>query len=284
MVVANPWASMRSVGGQLIDEIVATSESSRIEIIRRDTAGVMFWEFEQPTLVLLWLRSGFKRANLRIDGRPVDVPISRRASLGLIASNSNVRGEFETGPEAAYSLAFLDAGYRSTERFDMSTVTFADRQIMAGFAEVSRESVRADPLFPLLLEGWSLETLFRLGKLSPSRLDTEHSHAMLTPSCFGRVREFIEESYAQTLTVTALAEIAGYSTRHFARAFRNTCGQTPIEFITDLRIERAKGLIRRGELSFTEIALVCGFGQSQRFSTVFKQRTGSTPSEFGSAE
>lgn len=287
MSVGDPWAAKRNVGGDLMEEIVATSESSRIEVIRRRTSGVLTWEFEQPTLALIWLHSGFSSAHLKIDRRTVDVPISRHASLGVIASNANVSGEFETQPDTAYSMAFLDAGSLDQgANFKNSVFTFADNRIASGFAEVSREASRNDPMYSLLLEGWSLQTLSRLGTLSilqPSKIpqlsNTERS-GRLTASRFDELRQFIEASYSMPLSVSLLAEVAGYSPRHFARAFRNTSGKTPLSYIMDLRIEHAKRLILRGELSMIEVALACGFGQSQWFSSVFRRQTGLTPTEF----
>lgn len=281
MSVGDPWAAKRSVGGDLMEETVATSESSRIEVIRRRTSGILTWELEQPTLVLIWLHSGFSRAHLRIDRRSVDVPISRHASLGLIASNANVRGEFETQPDTAYSMAFLDAGSLDREaNFKNSVFTFADDRIASGFAEVSREASRTDPMYSLLLEGWSLQTISRLGTLSILQPSNTEKSGRLTASRFDEVRQFIEASYSMPLSVSLLAEVAGYSPRHFARAFRNTSGKTPLSYIMDLRIEHAKRLILRGELSMSEVAVACGFGQSQWLSNVFRRKTGLTPTEY----
>jgi AraC-like DNA-binding protein len=82
------------------------------------------------------------------------------------------------------------------------------------------------------------------------------------------------------LDLDAVAAHAGYSRYHFLRAFREAYGETPGQYLTHRRIERAEDLLRTADLSVTEICTLVGFSSLGTFSTRFKALTGLTPSEY----
>jgi len=82
------------------------------------------------------------------------------------------------------------------------------------------------------------------------------------------------------LDLDAVAAHAGYSRYHFLRAFKGAYGETPGQYLTHRRIERAEDLLRTANLSVTEICHLVGFSSLGTFSTRFKAWTGLTPSEY----
>jgi AraC-like DNA-binding protein len=82
------------------------------------------------------------------------------------------------------------------------------------------------------------------------------------------------------LDLAAVADHAGYSRFHFVRAFKAAYGETPGQYLTHRRIERAEELLRAADLSVTEICHLVGFSSLGTFSARFKARTGLTPSEY----
>ncbi len=92
-----------------------------------------------------------------------------------------------------------------------------------------------------------------------------------------RVTEFIHEHLEQDLTLVDIAEVAGLSQFHFARAFRRTTGLTPQQYITQKRIERAKNLLVEGDLPLVEVSLRAGFKNQSHFTTLFRKFTRLTP-------
>ncbi|MEU4151001.1 helix-turn-helix transcriptional regulator [Streptomyces sp. NPDC026659] len=82
------------------------------------------------------------------------------------------------------------------------------------------------------------------------------------------------------LDLSAVAAHAGYSRFHFLRAFKDVYGETPGQYLTHRRIERAQDLLRTAGVSVTEICHLVGFSSLGTFSTRFKARTGLTPSEY----
>jgi transcriptional regulator GlxA family with amidase domain len=69
-----------------------------------------------------------------------------------------------------------------------------------------------------------------------------------------RARDLMDRDYAKPLDVPALARTAFLSPGHFSRSFRAAFGETPYSYLMTRRIERAKGLLRRGDLTVTEVA------------------------------
>jgi AraC-like DNA-binding protein len=97
-----------------------------------------------------------------------------------------------------------------------------------------------------------------------------------------RVRDRIDREYAQPLDVEALARDAHMSAGHFSREFRLAYGESPYSYVMTRRIERAMALLRRGDLSVTEVCFEVGCSSLGTFSTRFTELVGMPPSAYRS--
>lgn len=95
-----------------------------------------------------------------------------------------------------------------------------------------------------------------------------------------RVRDLIDRAYAEQLDVAALARSASVSPSYFSRSFKAAFGETPHQYVMSRRMERAKALLRAGELSVTEVCLAVGFTSLGSFSTQFRRVVGESPSAY----
>jgi AraC-like DNA-binding protein len=95
-----------------------------------------------------------------------------------------------------------------------------------------------------------------------------------------RVRDRIDREYAQPLDVEALARDAHMSAGHLSREFRRAYGESPYSYLMTRRIERAMALLRRGDLSVTEICFTVGCSSLGTFSTRFTELVGMSPSSY----
>ena len=95
-----------------------------------------------------------------------------------------------------------------------------------------------------------------------------------------RVRDRIDSDYAQPLDVEALARGAHMSAGHFSREFRLAYGESPYSYLMTRRIERAMALLRRGDLSVTEVCFAVGCSSLGTFSTRFTELVGMPPSAY----
>jgi len=95
-----------------------------------------------------------------------------------------------------------------------------------------------------------------------------------------RVRDRIDREYAQPLDVEALAQGVHMSAGHLSREFRLAYGESPYGYLMTRRIERAMALLRRGDLSVTEVCLEVGCASLGTFSTRFTELVGMPPSVY----
>jgi AraC-like DNA-binding protein len=95
-----------------------------------------------------------------------------------------------------------------------------------------------------------------------------------------RVRDRIDREYAQPLDVEALARGAHMSAGHLSRQFRLAYGESPYSYLMTRRIERAMALLRRGDLSVTEVCFAVGCSSLGTFSTRFTELVGVPPSVY----
>jgi AraC-like DNA-binding protein len=95
-----------------------------------------------------------------------------------------------------------------------------------------------------------------------------------------RARDLIDREYARPLEVAALARAALMSSAHFSRRFRAAYGETPYAYLMTRRVERAKALLRRGELSVSEVCVAVGWTSLGSFSARFTQIVGETPTAY----
>ncbi|TFV68239.1 UNVERIFIED_ORG: AraC family transcriptional regulator [Bacillus sp. AZ43] len=95
-----------------------------------------------------------------------------------------------------------------------------------------------------------------------------------------RVRDRIDREYARPLDVEALARGVHMSSGHLSREFRRAYGESPYSYLMTRRIERAMALLRRGDLSVTEVCFTVGCSSLGTFSTRFTELVGMPPSVY----
>jgi transcriptional regulator GlxA family with amidase domain len=95
-----------------------------------------------------------------------------------------------------------------------------------------------------------------------------------------QARDTMDRDYARPLDVPALARAAFMSPGHFSRSFRAAFGETPYSYLMTRRIERAKALLRRGDLSVTEVCFEVGCSSLGSFSSRFTELVGESPSAY----
>jgi AraC-like DNA-binding protein len=95
-----------------------------------------------------------------------------------------------------------------------------------------------------------------------------------------RVKDRIDREYAQPLDVEALARGVHMSAGHLSRQFKQTYGESPYSYLMTRRIERAMALLRRGDLSVTEVCFEVGCASLGTFSSRFTELVGTPPSVY----
>ena len=102
----------------------------------------------------------------------------------------------------------------------------------------------------------------------------------LTARQLNRVSEFIDAQIPNPIAITDLAALAGLSHYHFIRAFKDTVGLTPYQYVLSERSRRATALLSNPDLSLGDVALAVGFSDVSHLNRVFRKFSGVTPAVF----
>jgi AraC-like DNA-binding protein len=95
-----------------------------------------------------------------------------------------------------------------------------------------------------------------------------------------RVVEYMNSHFQEELAVDDLARVIGLSASHFSRLFKKETGSTPLDFLIDVRLGKARKMLARSDASITDIAFRCGFNSSSHFSFSFNNRFEISPTEY----
>jgi AraC-like DNA-binding protein len=220
---------------------------------------------------------------------------------GRLASSSTVRdGDFGLAPAGIF------ADYSFDARQNFLVVSFPFAPVAASMPELGRfasgdfgrlhsGTFRDDLLSVLVRRMWQeagpegsgagrlffdgalrtlLGTLVRLAEADTAPVTQRGG---LAPHALRRVVDCLESNLANDPGIAALAPLAGLSAWHFSRAFKQSTGLAPHQWLLRRRVQRAQEAMLADERPLGEIALEVGFGSQQHFTTAFKRVTGATP-------
>ena len=102
----------------------------------------------------------------------------------------------------------------------------------------------------------------------------------LPPRVLRRIREYIDGNIDQRISVELLAGLANLSVCYFVRAFKQSTGITPHDYLIRQRVERTKQLLSGSNMPLSEIALAVGFADQSHFSRRFRQHVGMSPRDY----
>jgi len=119
-------------------------------------------------------------------------------------------------------------------------------------------------------------------RLGPTRASEVHpataaATGALAPWQERRAREIMHARLATRLSIADVARECRLTPSYFAKAFRRMTGMSPHQYLTDLRVREAKGLLLSSTLPLADIAIICGFGDQSYFTRVFSRSVGTSP-------
>ena len=156
-----------------------------------------------------------------------------------------------------------------------------DRHISTLLMEMMADLEDGSPAGPLY--GDSLANslaLYLLKRYSNVTMRLEPYRGGLSRSNLNRVVEYINANLSDKLELGVLAKVAGVNLYHFARAFKQSTGETPYKYVLRRRIEKAKEFLVHSQLSVIEASALTGFVDQSHFSKVFRRIVGVSPSEY----
>jgi AraC family transcriptional regulator len=144
-------------------------------------------------------------------------------------------------------------------------------------ADLCIESLPDDQLYAeSLLVALLASLLVAISKNRP----LAEAKAGLTPWQLRIAKDYLRENFNQAVSLLELAGLTGLSRSWFARAFKESTGVAPYQWMLQFRIEKAKGLLRNSAIPIVEIATQVGFADQSHFTKLFRRFTGTTPREW----
>lgn len=156
-----------------------------------------------------------------------------------------------------------------------------DLRIAALVAAVNEERIAGFPSGRLFLDSveQALAAALVSGYAARRRLRQTYRGG-LTSARLRKVIELVHAKLDDDLTLDEMAEAVQLSSAHFSQMFRKSTGQSPHQFVLDLRVEHAKEMLRSAEARVLDVAVACGFKTQQHFARVFRQACGVSPTEY----
>lgn len=177
-----------------------------------------------------------------------------------------------------HALFLLEAQVNKTQgfgsRLKLSSVDFTSLQQLLDAAIEEYSDERAGK--KTLLLAYFMQIVTTLSRLYDAPSKQREISGMAEAAAY------MENHYMEDITIEQVLEISHYSQRHFIRLFSAAYNTTPQKYLMGIRIRRACSLLRENTLSITEIALRCGFSDSNYFSRAFRKSCGMTPSQYRS--
>ncbi|MCF0133070.1 MAG: helix-turn-helix transcriptional regulator [Blautia sp.] len=150
--------------------------------------------------------------------------------------------------------------------------------------EIKEEYDYADKFYESAIHAISMQILVGLGRhLLASNTKEENPSATRQKDYmdkFLKITDYINEHFADDLTLEQVADMAGFSKYHFSRLFREYTDNSFYKYLNIRRIDHARMLLLNPELSVLEVSLQCGFSSLSAFLRMFKQINMCTPTEF----
>jgi AraC family transcriptional regulator len=263
-----------------------TIQADNVRVTRRETFEDGFQA--QRHLLIAYERAERHDGETLIEGLPKSTLREFNCKLSLVPAGHRFYGWQMPRVLTRVTYIYLDLPDRLFDRAsDLARpaisprLFFFDQAVWDTALKLKAEVGNSDPWsreYAEALRHVLMHELLRLERTARSA--TKPVHGGLPAWQQKRVVEFIEEHLAEEISLATLAEIVGLSLYHFARGFTQSFGAPPHRYHMARRMDRARGLLQRPELSVTQIGARIGFRETSSFTRAFRKFTGLTPTEY----
>jgi AraC family transcriptional regulator len=230
---------------------------------------------------------GPKRVQRSRDGAPISTVVEA-GSLTIVPAGTryqwNTLGPIEFAHLYISPTLLRQAAFRLCRTHDpalLDRVGFIDPMLQSVFTAMLAALRLPAPDQPLYLDGL-LETflLKLLRDHSTASMPESRPRETLAPFRLRQVMDFVDAHLGDPISLAQLAQIGHASAFHFSRAFKNSLGETPYQYILRCRVDRARALLTSTGRPLPEVATTCGFRDARHLTKTFQRLTGVTPGHF----
>ncbi|GMQ57837.1 AraC family transcriptional regulator [Vallitalea sediminicola] len=173
-----------------------------------------------------------------------------------------------------YMVPVFDSNNISDEHYRMEL----ERQIL----ELEQEFIQKKPAYKLNLMAGLYRIIAVMLRFTPVEYyskgeKTKQNQQIMLLS---KIYKYVEDHYAENISLEQIAKVANFSTYHFTRFFKKSTGITFLKYLHLYRVEKSKKLLETSSEKIIEVAMLSGFDNIKTYNRVFKDYTGMTPSEY----
>ena len=176
------------------------------------------------------------------------------------------------------AFSFIDPDQDNTKGYSFYSYG-SDKNQFINFAQLMmREFHEKKPGFEKVCHGLLQVLLVYISRKQNLSVISDSSF-QLSKEC-ALAKRYIDANYSQNITLDSLAEITHINKFYLAHSFTECIGQSPINYLTDRRLEACKELLTSSNLSVAQVASSVGFSSQSYFSQIFRKKTGMTPRQY----
>jgi AraC family transcriptional regulator len=187
------------------------------------------------------------------------------------------------GVSARWASLAIDADVFAGSVGQACASNITDPFLFTLLSEMQQLQAEDGGLDPSYCEAMSLAAVHHLQRRHFARRGAAQSRVSALPRWqVRRVEEYVESHLECAIRIADLASLCGYSAGHFHRAFRQTCGMTPLEFVNQRRVQRAREILQaESGLTVAELAERVGYTSPDYFARLFRRLVGVGPARYG---
>ncbi|MBE6787862.1 MAG: AraC family transcriptional regulator [Ruminococcaceae bacterium] len=246
----------------------------KIRIQKQSSNGYIHWHENLEMLYFLEGECNVINGNEELFVKSGEIVIFNSEAVHYLKAKDN---------PCKYIIVQLDTTYFEAMGFNISDSNIKkiinDQEIGAILKNALTEQENALPYYQESVKAMMMEVLVIIFRKYLEE-DTKSNELSNKLKLIKKVAKYVKRHYDEELTVERISEECGYSRFYISKTFKEITGFTVVWYINAARIEKAKSLLKNGDLSMGEIALQCGFGNQSYFGKVFKRIENISPHEY----
>ncbi len=266
---------------ELVDIRTAHTESVRIEFLRCRTHAKVKWNVVPSELSIVLARN--RAGDIRVSTGGGSAKCAKPGKAGFWFFPEGTDREGEMTADSAYDCVgvFIKPSFLPTTSKQVLTAPLAgvcNDVLGQAFNTLAGELAHQDIVLPLFTEGWTMQALAHVARAANEQQPTRPAHGTgLAPWQLRRAKEMLQADLASKASLRRVAEACRLSVSYFSRAFKESTGTSPYQWLLGLRIQMAQNLLEHSQVALVEVADVCGFADQSHFSRVFARMLGKSP-------
>jgi AraC family transcriptional regulator len=269
------------INHELVDVRTAQTESVRIEFLRCRTQATVKWNVVPSELSIVLARNGTGDIRVSTDGGSAKCARPGKAGVWFFPEGTDREGEMTA--DSAYDCAgvFIKPSFLPSTTKQALSVPLAgvcNNVLGQAFNTLAGELAHPDNVLPLFTEGWTMQALAHVARATHEQHPVRAARGGgLAPWQLRRAKEMLRADLASKASPRRVAEACRLSVSYFSRAFKESTGISPYQWLLALRVETAQSLLENSQVPLVEVADMCGFADQSHFSRVFVRMLGKSP-------